>query len=49
MKKFLKVLFWICFFPIAITVNVFWLIATDKPKRRRRVGVMCGPGGSKRR
>jgi hypothetical protein len=54
MKKFLKVMFWICFFPIAIIGYVFWLIATDKGRggnkgRRRTAGIMCGPGGSRRR
>lgn len=30
MKKFLKVMCWIVFFPIALIVYVLWLIGTDK-------------------
>lgn len=30
MKKFLKVMCWIVFFPIALVVYVLWLIGTDK-------------------
>lgn len=30
MKKFLKVMCWIVFFPIALVVYVLWLLAMDK-------------------
>ncbi len=30
MKKFFKVLFWVCFFPAAIVVYTLWLPEEDK-------------------
>ena len=48
MMKVIKVLFsicfWVCFIPIMLIFCFCKEVCNDKPKRRRG-GVMCGPGG----
>ena len=45
MKVLLSIIIWICFFPIALIMAML----SPSKKRRKRGGVMCGPGGSRPR